>query len=79
MKIHQDALISRIDLVKGETFDYQLKSNNHGVYVMTIYGKTLINENSLKTRDAIGVSDTKSFKIETNEDSGLLFIEVPLI
>ncbi|KAA5825664.1 pirin family protein [Algibacter amylolyticus] len=78
LKIHQDALISRIDLDKGETFEYQLKSENHGVYVMTIFGKHSINENELNTRDAMGISDTSIFKIETIEDSGLLFIEVPI-
>ncbi|XMO86070.1 pirin family protein [Algibacter sp. AS12] len=78
LKIHQDALISRIDLDNGETFEYQLKSKNHGVYIMTIFGKHLIIENELNTRDAMGISGTSSFKIETKEDSGLLFIEVPL-
>ncbi|SFD06547.1 pirin family protein [Algibacter pectinivorans] len=78
LKIHQDALISRIDLDKGQTFEYQLKSEDHGVYIMTIFGKHSINENELNTRDAMGISDTSSFKIETKEDSGLLFIEVPL-
>lgn len=78
LKIHQDALISRIDLDKGKTFEYQLKSKNHGVYVMTIFGNYSINENTLKTRDAIGISNTTSFNIKTNEDSGLLFIEVPI-
>src|SRR5690606_23467676 len=30
LKIHQDAIISRIDLDKGKTFQYTLKSENHG-------------------------------------------------
>ena len=78
LKIHQDAKISRIDLDKDETFEYQLKSENHGVYVMTIYGENKIDSNTLKTRDAIGVYNTSSFSINTNEDTGLLFIEVPI-
>ncbi|MEP3836507.1 MAG: pirin family protein [Algibacter sp.] len=79
LKIHQDAIISRIDLDKGETFEYQLKSETHGVYVMTIYGNHIVNENELNSRDAIGISSTTNFKIKTKENSGLLFIEVPLI
>ncbi|MGB5417629.1 pirin family protein [Algibacter sp.] len=79
LKIHQDAIISRIDLDKGETFEYPINSKNHGVYVMTIFGNHTINENILKTRDAIGVSETSSFNIKAIEDSGLLFIEVPMI
>jgi redox-sensitive bicupin YhaK (pirin superfamily) len=78
LKIHQDAIISRIDLDKGNAFDYKLKSEHHGVYVMTIFGEVLINENLLQTRDAIGISETTSFSIKSNDDSGLLFIEVPL-
>ncbi|WP_298496480.1 pirin family protein [uncultured Algibacter sp.] len=78
LKIHQDAIISRIDLEKGKTFEYQLKSKSHGVYVMTIFGNYSINENELQTRDAAGVSETSNFNIKTNEDSGLLFIEVPI-
>jgi len=78
LKIHQDAIISRIDLDKGENFEYQLKNKNYGVYVMTIFGNHSINENTLQTRDAIGISDSASFNIKSNEDSQLLFIEVPM-
>jgi len=78
LKIHQDAIISRIDLDKGNTFSYSLKSLNHGVYVMTVFGEVVINENTLNTRDAIGVSETDSFEIKPLEDSSLLFIEVPM-
>lgn len=78
LKIHQDVIISRIDLEKGQHFEYELKSENHGVYVMTIYGNHEINENTLQTRDSIGISQTNHFKINAKEDSGLLFIEVPM-
>tara|TARA_R100001377_G_C3191485_1_gene110800 strand:- start:663 stop:1382 length:720 start_codon:yes stop_codon:yes gene_type:complete len=79
LKIHQDAIISRIDLEKGKTFNYQLKSNNHGVYVMNIFGHVTIENNTLDSRDAIGVSEADAFTIQSNQDSGLLFIEVPMI
>ncbi|MGE5944512.1 MAG: pirin family protein [Flavobacteriales bacterium] len=78
LKIHQDAVISRIDLDKGSTFQYTLKSKNHGVYVMNVYGKIIINGTTLETRDAIGVSDSDLFEISSEEDSSLLFIEVPM-
>lgn len=78
LKIHQDAIISRIDLDKGKVFGYSLKSKNHGVYVMNVHGKIMINNTTLENRDAIGVSDTDSFEINVEEDSGLLFIEVPM-
>jgi redox-sensitive bicupin YhaK (pirin superfamily) len=78
LKIHQDAMISRIDLDKNETFEYQLKSENHGVYVMTIHGNVSVGGDQLETRDAIEISETSTFEIKSNEDSGLLFIEVPM-
>jgi redox-sensitive bicupin YhaK (pirin superfamily) len=78
LKIHQDAIISRIDLEKGQQFEYELKSENHGVYVMTIYGNYEINDITLEARDAIGISETDQFVVKTKEDSGLLFIEVPM-
>lgn len=79
LKIHQDAIISRIDLDKGESFEYTLKSKNHGVYVMTVFGNININNTTLETRDAMGISDTDSFGINAEEDSSVLLIEVPMV
>lgn len=79
LKIHQNAVISRISLEQGETFEYQLKSKTHGVYVMNIFGSYSINDIVLETRDAIGVSDTDHFTLSTNAVSEVLFIEVPMI
>ncbi|KAB1069312.1 pirin family protein [Tamlana haliotis] len=78
LKIHQDAKISRIDLGAGQSFQYDLKSDNHGVYVMVVYGKVTIENEVLETRDAIGVSETGAFSAKAKEDSSLLFIEVPM-
>tara|TARA_Y100000815_G_scaffold98236_1_gene86998 strand:+ start:225 stop:950 length:726 start_codon:yes stop_codon:yes gene_type:complete len=79
LKIHQDAKLSRIDLKGGESFTYELKSENHGVYIMTISGNINVDQNTLETRDAIGISETNSFNIDAKEDSELLFIEVPML
>ena len=78
LKIHQDAVLSRIDLEKDQTFEYKLKSENHGVYVMNIHGNVTIDGKILETRDASGISETDSFEINANDDSALLFIEVPM-
>lgn len=79
LKIYQDAVISKIELDGTKTFEYALKSKNHGVYVMTIFGKVTIDEKTLITRDAIGVSQTDTFHIKAEEHSQLLFIEVPMV
>lgn len=78
LKIHQDAILSRIDLDKNTSFEYNLKSANHGVYVMNITGEFLIANETLVFRDAIGVSETDSFMINAREASEVLLIEVPM-
>ncbi len=78
LKIHQDAVISRIDLEKHK-FSYKLKSKNHGVFVMNIYGNVSIENEIIRTRDAIAISETDSFTVTSNDDSALLFIEVPML
>jgi len=78
LKIHQDAQISRTNLSANTTFEYHLKSPNHGVYVMQIFGTSKIKTTELKPRDAVGISEVKNFKVDVLEDSQLLFIEVPL-
>ena len=79
LKIHQDAVISLMNLDKNLKFEYRLKSKNHGVYVMNIHGNVTIDTNVLETRDALGISETETFTMHSNESSGLLFIEVPMI
>jgi redox-sensitive bicupin YhaK (pirin superfamily) len=79
LKIHQDAVISRLDLEKNQTFDYKIKSKNHGVYLMVVSGNVLAIDKTLQTRDAIGISETEQFTISASEDSELLFIEVPML
>ena len=79
LKIHQNAVISRIDLEAGKTFEYQLKSDIHGVYMMTVYGEVLVADESLQSRDAVGISETDVFKVNAIADSSLLFIEVPML
>jgi hypothetical protein len=78
LKIHQDALISSIDLDENLEFSYKLKSENHGLYVMVVEGEIDIDNEILRKRDAIGISETKSVQIKSKSTSELLFIEVPM-
>lgn len=78
LKIHQDAIISRVFLEKNKSLMYSIKTPQHGVYVMTIHGDHTIANHILKTRDALAIYDTPNFEIEAHEDSDLLLIEVPL-
>lgn len=78
LKIHQDVVISRIDLSQQNTFTYTLKSENHGVYVMLISGAITIAGKSLHQRDALAISETNDFELLANEDAEILFIEIPM-
>lgn len=78
LKIHQDAQISRINLNTGDVFKYTLKSEAHGVYVLQVFGGSLVLNQKLGKRDAVGISKTSSFEVVAESDTQLLFIEVPL-
>lgn len=79
LKIHQDAIISRIDLDENNEFEYKLKSENHGVYVMTISGSVSINNHVLVNRDAAGIIETDVFTMKASQDASILFLEVPMV
>jgi len=76
--IHQDAYISKINLSKDSSFEYNLKIAGNGVFLFMIEGKSTVEENQLNRRDAIAVSETESVKIKSIDDSKLMFIEVPM-
>jgi len=78
LKIHQDARISRIDMSENQNFSYNLKSMDHGVYVMLISGELIVADRKLEKRDAIGISETGNFNLKANQYSEILFIEVPM-
>ncbi|HSQ45611.1 MAG TPA: pirin family protein [Lutibacter sp.] len=78
LKIHQDVLISSVDLDDNLEFSYTLKSENHGLYVMVVEGEINIDNEILGNKDAIGISETKSVNIKAKSASELLFIEVPM-
>lgn len=79
LKIHQDALISRIDFTEEKTFSYTLKSVSHGVFVMVISGKITIENEQLTTRDAIGIYNTQTIHLKAIDTTQLLLIEVPMV
>ena len=76
--IHQDAWFSMGDFDKGVTQTYQLKDPSNGVYIFVISGKAVVNDNTLDTRDGLGVWDTKSFTMDVIDDAKVLLMEVPM-
>ena len=78
LAIHQEAIISRIDLEENTNFKYSLNKETNGVYLMVIEGIVSINENKLQKRDAIAIEQITNFEVKSEKNSELLFIEVPM-
>jgi quercetin 2,3-dioxygenase len=76
--INQDAWFSLANLTAGATINYQLHQPNNGVYAFVIEGGIAINEETLISRDALGIWDTNQFAIEAQTNTQLLLIEVPM-
>lgn len=79
LKIHQDAVIARIELNKDKKIDYHLHNKRNGVYIMNISGVVEVDGKILESRDAIAVEDSEQFSIRGTENSDVLCIETPMI
>jgi redox-sensitive bicupin YhaK (pirin superfamily) len=62
----------------GRLLNYGIKAPGNGAYVFLLDGRAKINGIELNKRDAVGVYDTSSFTIETEELSRYLIIDVPM-
>lgn len=76
--IHQDAWFNLGEFDAGQTFDYKLKGDNHGIYTFVIAGKLKVNGQELGRRDALGIWETEQVSFEVQEQSKVLIIEVPM-
>ena len=75
--IHQEAWFHMGNLKSGWEKNYTLKGKNHGVYIFVIDGNILIDDQELKTRDGLGVTEAPEINIKIKEDSQILIMEVP--
>lgn len=76
--IYQDAWFSLANVDVGWEGDYHIKQKNNGVYLFVIEGSVDVNNESLNRRDAMGIWNTNSFKINASEDSFILLMDVPM-
>jgi redox-sensitive bicupin YhaK (pirin superfamily) len=76
--INQDAWFSLSNLQAGKEIEYKLNKEGNGVYIFLLEGVIAVADEILRTRDAIGLYETSSFKIEANNDAKILVIEVPM-
>lgn len=76
--INQDAFIHLANLEKGTKKQFTLQNPDHGAFVMIVQGNAKVAGTVLKNRDAIGISETGSFDIETQESTDLVVFEIPM-
>ncbi|MFC0878574.1 pirin family protein [Saccharicrinis sp. FJH2] len=76
--VYQKAWFSMGHFTAHETVEYELKDPSDGVYVFVLEGNVSIEGNNLSKRDGIGISETEKIKIETENGTSLLVMEVPM-
>ncbi|MBK3517568.1 pirin family protein [Carboxylicivirga marina] len=76
--IYQDAWFHMGDLDPDWQGSYEIKKPGNGVYLMVIEGEVKVAGQLLSTRDAIGITDTETFTIETNSAARILIMDVPM-
>jgi redox-sensitive bicupin YhaK (pirin superfamily) len=78
LMIHQDAFIKRGVFDAGSVISLALENTSNGIYMMVIDGEISINDEELRKRDAISLTDIHSVEILIGKAADILVIEVPL-
>jgi quercetin 2,3-dioxygenase len=76
--INQDAFFSQCQLDKSQKINYKIQKEGNGVYVFLINGKIKIADEILSKRDAIGIWNKDEVEITAEEDSRILFVDIPM-
>jgi len=75
--IHQNAWISMAKMEKGGVLNDSLLSLKNGMYGFLVSGKVKIDGTSFKPGDAVGIIQERTFSVTAEEESQILFLEVP--
>ncbi|NQZ02328.1 MAG: pirin family protein [Bdellovibrionales bacterium] len=78
VKINQDAFFSMTDLTAGKSLDYEIQNKGNGLYIFVLEGEVAVEGETLKTRDAISLSDLSGVNFKALADAKVLLMEVPL-
>jgi len=77
--INQDATFSIGEFEAGKTINYEIKTPGNGAYLFVLEGVVKTGDNILNKKDALGVYDTSSITIDTQANTRLLIIDVPML
>ncbi len=79
LRIHQDAFLSIGVFDAEHAFTYSVHDPSHGVYLFIIEGSAQVQDQTLSSRDAIGVTDATEIVFEAKQaNTQILMIEIPL-
>lgn len=76
--IHQQAWFNLADLESGKTLTYTSKKAGNGVYLFVIDGDVEVAGETLKRRDAMGLTDFDSLEIKALSPVRLLVMDIPM-
>jgi redox-sensitive bicupin YhaK (pirin superfamily) len=77
--IHQQAWFNLADLDAGSQLNYPSKKAGNGAYLFVIDGDIEVGGETLKRRDAIGITDFNQIDIKANSNARILLMDVPMI
>ena len=77
--VYQQTFLNLGIFEKDTSFSYKVNIPENGVYLFLIEGEIEVDNQILRTRDAMGIIDFEQFEIKINSKSKILLIEVPMI
>lgn len=75
--IHQDAWLYLSNLDNNFSIDYTVQRKNNGIYIFVIEGDIMVNNETLNSRDGIGITEISEVSIKANSDARFLLIDIP--
>jgi quercetin 2,3-dioxygenase len=76
--INQNAKISLGYFLKNERLTYTFNPTNKAVFIFSMQGSLEVNNQVIQTRDAIGLWQTDTIKINCIEETKFIIIEAPI-
>lgn len=77
--IHQNAFISKGTFSDASDITYPLHDSKNGLYIMQIKGRSIVENEELNDRDAIGIWECSTVNFKIDAGSELLLLEVPML
>jgi len=76
--MYQQAYLNIGKFTEDTQTTYTLQQNKNGAYLLVINGTVIVDNETLNSRDALGIWDTQNVSVSATEGSELLLLEVPM-